>query len=177
MRRLKVDNLHSIYNDFCTNEHKLSSDQRTKKLNEIILGYSNIVKDDLKKFGKVENFIVNVDRGTDLYMEFSINNINYEFLITLGDHWFAISVKDSDCDRYSRNKYHIIYGNLYNKIKSLPVPKKFVKGDIVLYLNKYYEVINYRYGDGVYYDLGCSKYSRYEITVNESDIEELKGGL
>ena len=177
MRRLKVDNLRSIYNDFCTNEHKLSLDQRTKKLNEIILSYANIVKNDLKKFGNVKNFTVNVDRGTDLYIEFFINNINYELFITLGDHWFAISVKDSDCDRYGRTNYHSISGNLYNGIKSLPVQKKFIKGDIVIYLNKNYEVINYRYGNDVYYDLGYSKYSKYEITVNESDIEKLKGGL
>ena len=176
MRRLKVDNLHSMYNDFCKKEHKLTTSQYCKTFNKILLGYINIIKNDLK-FGNVENFIVNVDKGVDLYMNFSINNINYEIFLTLGDHWLAISVEDIDCDRYGKIKYHTINGNLYNKIKSLPLPKKFVKGDIVKYLNKNYEVINYRYGNEVYYDLGYSRYNRYEITVNEIELKKLKGGL
>lgn len=177
MRRLKVDNLHSMYQDFCINEHKLPSVLRTNKFNEIVISYANIIKNDLKKFGKVENFIVNVDKGVDLYMSFSINNINYEIFLTLGDHWLAISVEDIDCDRYGKTKYHTINGNLYNEIESLPLPKKFVKGDIVKYLNKNYEVINYRYSNEVYYDLGYNRYNRYEITVNEIDLKKLKGGL
>jgi hypothetical protein len=109
---------------------------------------------------------------------FKINNIKYQCIINPGENYIAIYYVDKEMDYRGDQAYHPVYINLYfEKDIKLPKPKKFNNGNFVKYINNVYQIRRFRYSGEVYCDLFDSFTNKYIVTVNESDIEKLKGGI